>query len=177
MANPYAAEFTDESGVERLKGTIDFTDGGNQPGGSSQSGNGSPLGVVVPAHVGAQYTDTTNGALYVATGATNADWVLAAGQGQFSDPGVKSYPGHALLQAGAGSNVNVVGANVAVALGNTGNTFTVDTFVGDAIEATDDGTNAKLGFFGQAPAVQPALTALSTAADIVAALQALGLSG
>lgn len=36
MANPYKATFKDGSGVERLEGSIDFTDPQNQPGGGSQ---------------------------------------------------------------------------------------------------------------------------------------------
>lgn len=38
MPNPYPAELTDESGVERLNGAIAFTDPANQPGGGSQAG-------------------------------------------------------------------------------------------------------------------------------------------
>lgn len=50
-------------------------------GGSSldQQGSGSPVGVVTPTAVGYRYTDTSNGAVYLAVGATNADWISLGG--------------------------------------------------------------------------------------------------
>lgn len=39
MGNPYPAEFTDDSGIERLGGAITFTDPANQPGGGSSAGS------------------------------------------------------------------------------------------------------------------------------------------
>jgi hypothetical protein len=43
------------------------------------SGDGGPGGVVTPSQKGALYQDTTNGALYVATGETSADWFTLGG--------------------------------------------------------------------------------------------------
>ena len=50
MGNPYPAEFEDHAGVERLVGTIDFTDPGNQPGGGFAVTDGTHA--VNPAAVG-----------------------------------------------------------------------------------------------------------------------------
>jgi hypothetical protein len=54
-----------------------------------QSGSGSPNGSVVPAQVGALYQDTTDGALFEAIGATDADWVNVGGAGDANLPGIQ----------------------------------------------------------------------------------------
>lgn len=40
-----------------------------------QAGVASPVGSVTPAHVGAEFVDNANGRVYIAKGATNADWL------------------------------------------------------------------------------------------------------
>jgi hypothetical protein len=43
------------------------------------SGEGSPVGTVTPVRQGVVYQDLTNGGLYLALGATAADWVVVGG--------------------------------------------------------------------------------------------------
>jgi hypothetical protein len=62
-------------------------------GGSIPSGAGSPLGSVVPAGIGELYIDATNGALWVAVGATNADWVCIGGSAAHTAVGVYNTTG------------------------------------------------------------------------------------
>lgn len=49
--------------------------------GRSNSGGGSPIGVVTPGIVGEFWFDTASGELWVADGLTDADWVLVSGGG------------------------------------------------------------------------------------------------
>jgi hypothetical protein len=48
-------------------------------GGSQPSGAGSPVGVVTPSGIGSLYVNETDGTLYIASGATSADWVIVGG--------------------------------------------------------------------------------------------------
>jgi hypothetical protein len=83
VGNPYPFELADaSSGVVKIAGKATFTDPANQPGGGSQpvqSGAGSPVGTVAPTAKGYVYIDTANGAVFVAIGATNADWLKLGG--------------------------------------------------------------------------------------------------
>ncbi len=49
-------------------------------------GDGSPFNVVTPTAKGQAYLDATNGGLYVATGATSADWTIIGGRSPDNTP-------------------------------------------------------------------------------------------
>lgn len=86
MANgsSFPAELLDADGNPVLPqvAAVQFTDASDAPdggGGSIPSGAGSPAGSVTPAGIGALYIDSTNGALWIAIGATSADWIIVGG--------------------------------------------------------------------------------------------------
>ena len=141
------------------------------------SGDGSPLGVLAATAIGELYVDTTNGALYQAEATDDTSWALIGGFGRTTDAGVLSSAAGATLQDGSGTVIIVGEGNAAMAAGATGNTIELVSNIGTTVEVTDNNTDSMLGFYGATPVVQPTLTAISTAAEIVAALQALGLSG
>lgn len=90
MATRFA--FVDDSGETRLAGFLVPEPGGSVPF-PTQAGSGSPVGAVVPTGIGALYVDTDGGGIYIAVGATNADWVQLGGATHFNAPGVYSPPG------------------------------------------------------------------------------------
>lgn len=116
MGNPYPANFEDRDGTIRLQGQVDFTDSGNQPGGSIPSGAGTPAGAVTPSGIGALYVDTTNGALYIASGVTSADWVgvggVVASLGEV--PGVVQRTGELLFVGGADRDTPLNGTGAGI---------------------------------------------------------------
>lgn len=78
MSTDYPAEILNHDGSEvELEGRINFTDPANAPGGSQPivSGAGSPVDSVTPTAGKPVYIDTTNGAIYLAMGPTDADWI------------------------------------------------------------------------------------------------------
>lgn len=101
---------------------VDPTQGGGSQPAWDQSGDGPPLNTVTPEQTGARYQDTTNGALWVAFGATSADWVLLGGIA----PGVTAYG----IQEGDGNN-NIVDGNSIVIFARSGvsggNVYLTDT--------------------------------------------------
>jgi len=188
----YPATFTDESGEVRLDGELNFTDDGNQPAaGKTQSGAGTPLAIVTPADIGALYTDTTNGGLYIAFGATNADWLIVGGVADGNPIGSASADSGAALVTGVDGAVieadaDGSGGGIRLQLGKAGADFTLVVGHGDAIKASDNGTDPTVGFLGaNAVARQTVTGALSTVIDaaakdvlssIIAALVAYGLA-
>ncbi len=127
-----------------------------------QTGAGSPLGSVTPTSIGYLYIDTTNGGAWIAEGATNTDWISVGGATNPADLGISSS-----VASGVSVRATAVGTSVSLS-GSQGN---------PTVQIGDDGAfSDTLGFFGASPVPQPVLTALSTPADIVAALQSLGLS-
>ena len=183
-------DFVDDAGVTRLQGQLSPA-----PAAGGQSGAGSPLGVVVPASIGGQYTDTTNGELWLATGATNVDWISVGGVTGLA-PGTS--PGIQMLDAAV--SVNGEGWGVMDSTGVAGFTVedstagpTTTPVVSTSKNTLDDGVTgaatfaASIAVFGGAPpAVAPSVTgALTTVADapakdvltsIIAALVAYGLA-
>jgi hypothetical protein len=165
--------------------TLQFTDNTDEPGSGggaggtwpTYSGNGSPQNVVAAAAPGDTYADTTNGAIFLAYEANNSHWVCIGGNLQVVEAGVSSTITVCAINDAAGGNVSVANGSVAANPGASGDTVSLMSSKGAGVVVTDSGAVTELGFYGQAPAVQPILTALATAADIVAALQALGLSG
>jgi hypothetical protein len=186
--------FTDEAGVERLQATIDPAPGGGLPS-WFQSGAGTPVGVVVPAQQGALYQDTTNGALFVATGPLAANWVLIGGYAQAGGGatyGITDAAGLVFISgtnnAGAGTVVltDIDAANgsgngvywtlpvagdqhqtLVIALGNFDKVF---TFGADGSLECPEG----VGQFGATPpAAKPATPILL--ADVIALLQSYGM--
>lgn len=95
MGNPYAVEIEGTDGAIHVAGELTFTEPGNQPGANAQSGAGSPAGVVTPDAIGQLYVDTTNGGLYQAVGATNADWAQVGGRFPAGGVGVQLAAGAA----------------------------------------------------------------------------------
>ena len=186
MANPYPAEFLDDTGEVRLSGSVDFTDSGNQPG-SGLTGDGSPSGVVAATAIGETYTDTTNGALYLAEAADNSHWVLIGGSGQDSTAGVTSNPTAAALQEPGGASVEVSAGLAFVGSGSTtGKTAILAGMHGAVVTVSDDGAgNGALGFFNTGWVGKQTVTgSLSTVVDasakavltsVIAALAAYGL--
>lgn len=57
-----------------------------------QQGSGSPVGSVTPTAVGYRYTDTASGGVWLAIGATNADWINLGGQTDLTVPGIWTSP-------------------------------------------------------------------------------------
>lgn len=123
MANPYPAEITDQNGLERISGTVTFTDTGNQPGGpwgeastAQFSGSGDPTGVVTPSGEGDLYVDTSTPALYQATGATSSDWAIVGGSGFTGWTQDASNPANVSSNGGEldtnGGNVNTGGGTL-----------------------------------------------------------------
>lgn len=74
----------------------------------TQTGAGSPIGVVAPAGVGSLYEDTTNGALYVGTGAGNTAWINVGGKGDGTTPTGIIQRNGAIIVTGSG----IVGGGV-----------------------------------------------------------------
>ena len=190
------ATFEDSSGtIARLSGELEFdvpatpgevltadnpasTASFQAGGGPVQTGDGTPAGTVTPVSIGAIYLDTTNGGAYVATTADDTGW-FAIGGATISAPGVTELgSGTALIIDSTGAGVTTGSGSVAVSASGSSNAVTVTTPAGTGVEVSDDGAgHTTLGFFQKSPVVQPTLTALSTAAEIVSALQSLGLSG
>lgn len=127
-----------------------------------QSGSGSPVGVVTPSQQGAIYQDTTNGALYEAEDATDADWVLIGGNGDTTVAGVYANEINVLLSANGGG---VTVSDVAAQNGGTGNSVFWD--------GSSDGTqslNVQTGSTGQfAGTIQDANGNMTMPAQIDAA--------
>lgn len=69
------------------------------------SGDGSPAGVVTPSSIGELYVDSTNGALFIAAGLTDADWYQVGGN---NPGGLLETPG--LVVFGGFGSSEVVGA-------------------------------------------------------------------
>jgi hypothetical protein len=199
--------FTDESGEVRLEGTIGapgataanvLTAGGaggtswSPPSGAGglfmASHAGTPVLAVIPTGVGYLIVDSTNGALYQATGLTNADWVQIGGLVATASTGVKltaGQPSWAIQDSAAAGGLHV---------DDSTDNGTPNMLVGTPSNTLDDGTALGsmllLSGFGAwthgAPATQPAVTgALSTVLDapakavltsIIAALVAYGLA-
>lgn len=184
VANPYPADFADDTGQVRLGGEITFTDNANQPGGGSvpvTTGAGSPVGAVTPTGIGALYLDTTGGGVYEAQGATSADWFACGGNTAGSAPGLDSggAPTTAALVDAAGGQFLVSGGDAKIGVA-TGKEASVQVNANQlkAFRATDDGAGqAKLCFYQFAsPVVQPVVPLTSpTAQNVIDALVALGL--
>lgn len=160
--------------------TADFADVGGG-GFAIQTGSGVPAGSVVPANgIGTIYVDTENGGAYVATTADDTGW-FALGGATDDSPGISTgFETHQVNigQDSGGGSIELTGSGATVGSGNAGTQLQLLGHAGNGVEISDNGSGATtLGFYGATPVVQPTLTALSTAAEIVAALQALGLSG
>lgn len=83
-------------------------------GGSVPSGAGLPLGTVTPSGIGALYVDSTNGGLWIAVGATDADWLILGGSdGNAGSPGVSwaTPTKNISVSAGAGGQAALTGAD------------------------------------------------------------------
>lgn len=67
---------------EKVNGAwIALPGGGGGGGSNNQTGTGSPIGANIPDYVGQWYIDITSPYnVWVAVGATSADWVLVAGE-------------------------------------------------------------------------------------------------
>jgi hypothetical protein len=83
--------------------------GASGGGGSVPSGTGAPLGSVTPSGVGALYVDDQDGGLYIAVGATSADWVQVGGGSIIAVPGVdvRGPAGSVAVEAPEGFNVSL----------------------------------------------------------------------
>ena len=92
-----AQTFTDQNGEVRLSGTINGLPSGTPL--LAQAGAGSPVGAVTPTAQGYLYQDTTNGALYVAIGATSAGWIAVGGANFGASPVGVSVTGQAAATA------------------------------------------------------------------------------
>ena len=179
MANPYPARIIDESGVERIVGEVDFSDPGNQPGGTGpvQSGVASPVGAVVPLVKGALYVETGTPTLWQASDATNAGWVVVGGfingGGGVTVKGVSVEGQFSVFDADAAAMALFVQGKLAAG--------TVNPRVLTGKNTLDDGTAlasaqflSGLGVWNHAaPGAQPATPVLL--ADVIAVLQAYGL--
>jgi hypothetical protein len=193
MAVTTQCTFSDESGEVRLDGTIgapgataanvltaDGTGGTSwSPAGGASAlfmppHAGSPDGVVVPTAIGYLIIDSTNGALWQAIGATNADWVQVGGYTS-GDFGVATTANRPIWQVTDSSGPAGIKVKDSTALGTAGPITSTHNNV------LDDGTalgSAKLlsgfGAWGHAaPATQPITPVLL--ADVIAVLQAYGL--
>ena len=150
--------------------------GGSSP--YTYTGSGNPLGVQDAAEIGDTYLDESNGGAWFANATGTEGWVITAGsEGESLSAGVISVPGTAAIQDGNGGSVSAQNGGATAQAGILGASVNINSAIGPAIVATDNGEDTELGFFGQAAVVRPVLTSLSTTAEIVAALQALGLSG
>lgn len=157
-----------ESGATGVIGT----GGGSGP----QTGDGPPLGAVVPASIGGTYVDTTNGGLWIAVGATDADWVsvggnnVNAGYGAFADAGtagIQSARGGFVVASDDGSVTVQAADGARTALGGG---------EGPGVSASNVGGAPALSFYGEAPVVRPVVPLTTPSAqDVIDALVALGL--
>lgn len=187
MANPYAIKLVKGGESESFVGDATFTDPDNQPGGSGVEGSGEPNGVVTPTALGEQYTDTDIGALYLAVGLTDADWILVAGPADANGvAGVASGPGFAQLQTAGAATVHAEGEEATVRAGTgSGIAALVSNNDTAVVQVGQAGATDKLSFYGVALAAKPVVTgALSTVADapakavltsLITALAAVGL--
>jgi len=160
-------------------GTSFAPGGGSQPGGPVLSGDGSPQGVTAAAGIGQQYVDTTNGALYIALVTGYSGWVAVGGHTFFAEEiaGFGAEGAVALMQDDSGSVVQIDSGNVSVVVNALGNTVELDGYQGIGIEISDNGEVTTVGFFGASPVAQPAGSGITTVAELVSALQSLGLLG
>jgi hypothetical protein len=183
--------FSDPDGIERLRATIKPAPGGGLPS-WFQSGAGSPVGVVVPTQTGALYQDTTNGALYVATGPTVADWFVVGGNGDQAATGVTGLAGNfAQITSGIAQAVFITdlgglnGSGDGISWNPNGGAdtqqmFKVQVGSGPVKVHTWDAEGAYvaaggIGFFAtDPPDVKPA--APVTLGDVIAILQGYGMS-
>lgn len=109
MATRFA--FVDDSGETRLAGFLVPEPGGSLPV-PFTSGDGPPIGVATPASIGAMYADTTNGALWVALGVTDADWRCVGGSDGDTNSGsgvFTTLAGGINVVAGSGGNAQMTG--------------------------------------------------------------------
>ena len=189
----YPATFTDESGEVRLDGELNFTDDGNQPAPSGASAD-----IVAQQVQGADSATTDGSGLTVISGSSTATTgsggalqLYGGNATDAGDGGPISIFGGTGGTSGNGGQVTISGGQAAASSNGNGGDLVIEpgpkdgSGINGSVKVSDENGNVviqvgptdnTLGFFSATPVVQPTLTALSTAADIVAALQALGLS-
>jgi hypothetical protein len=109
--------------------------GGSQPE-WLMNGDGSPFNEVAPSQEGAVYVDTTNGGVYVAVGATSADWMQVGG---ITDPNAAAQPRGVSADTGLGqvllaNDFDIASITDIAALAGTQNSIQWDCSSGDGAQ-------------------------------------------